>query len=151
MLRQSIERARDPAPRLAARRARVGRLARVDQLVVPLLLVDTLGPEGPTARGPPPRAVGREVHGDPEQPRVKGRPSAERREGLPGADERFLGDVARLLRIAQDVERQTVDPRAVLLDQGLERLDVAGAGTLDQGEFVEVRHGSPARPAPVTG
>src|SRR2546427_1385280 len=32
MLRQSFERARDPPPRLAARRARVGRLPWVDQL-----------------------------------------------------------------------------------------------------------------------
>src|SRR5437773_9065816 len=52
MLRQSVERAHDPAPRLDARRARVGWFLRVDQLALPLLLLDALGPERPPARHP---------------------------------------------------------------------------------------------------
>src|SRR2546427_4856872 len=96
MLRQSVERARDPPPRLAARRARVGRLPWVDQLAIPLLLLDALGPERPPARGALAGAVGRHVHGDPEQPGVEGRLSPERRERLPGADEHLLGDVPRV-------------------------------------------------------
>src|SRR2546426_6536396 len=135
MLRQSVERARDPPPRLGARRAPVGRLPWVDQLPLPLLLLDALGSERPPARGALAGAVGRHVHGDPEQPGVEGRLSPERRERLPGADEHLLGDVPRVLPVAQDVEREAVDARAIFFDQGLERGDVAGDATLDQGEI----------------
>src|SRR3989475_9827983 len=151
MLRQSVERALDSPPLLGARRTRVGRLTRVDQLAVPLLLVDALGPKGPPARGPRSGAVGRDVHGDSEQPRVEGRLPPERREPFPRADERLLGDVPRLLCVPQDVEREAVDPLTVFLDERLERRDVARAATLDPGEIAEVRHGSHVRPAPAAG
>src|SRR5206468_6182118 len=108
----------------------VGWFLRLDQLALPLLLLDALGPERPPARRPLAGPIGRHVHGDPEQPGVEGRLSPERRERLPGAEERLLGDVPRVLRVAQDVERQAVDPRAIFLDERLERRDVAGEAAL---------------------
>src|SRR2546426_2841892 len=41
--------------------------------------------------------------------------------------------------------RSTLFPYTTLFRSG----DVAGDATLDQGEIVETRHGSPARPSPV--
>ena len=143
---QSVERAPDAATLLGPLRRGVGPLARVHQRAAPFLLLHPLGAEGAPARGALARAIGRDVQRDPKEPRVERRLPPERRERLERADERLLGDVERLLAVVQDVPGETVDPLPVLLDQGLERGDVAGAHPLDQGEIVELDHGSPAPP-----
>ena len=63
----------------------------------------------------------------------------------------FQDELTRRFAVAgdEDVEGEAIDPLAVLLDERLERRHIAGAAALDQGEIVEFRHRSPARPAAV--
>src|SRR5499426_230777 len=71
------------------------------------------------------RSVPRDVHHDPEEPGVEGGVAAERRQGLEGADEGILGDVPGLFGVAQHVVGEPIGALAVLLDQRLERREVA--------------------------
>ena len=120
----------------------------IDERPVPVLLVDTLGSEGATARRVLPRAIPGDVHRDPEEPGVERGVAPERRERLEGSDEGVLRHVPRLVGVAQDVVGEPVHPLAILLDQRLEGRQVAGAAPLDQGRIVAVHLDSLARPLP---
>ncbi len=145
-LGQSGERAADSLALLDLLGVGVGRGPLIDQDPVPVLLVDALGTERAPARRVLSRAVPRDVHHDPKEPGVERGVAPERRQRLKGADEGILGDVPGLFRVAKDVVGESIDALPVLLDQGLERREIAGTASLDQGCFVRVHRDSLARP-----
>src|SRR6266542_5404693 len=132
LLRQRGQGARDALALLRAAGRDVRPRALIRHQPVPVLLRHALGPERPPARGALARSVGRHVHHDAEEPRVERRLAAERRQGLPGADEGVLRGVPGLLPVVQDVEGQPPRTIAILGDQRLECRDVAVAASLDE-------------------
>jgi hypothetical protein len=136
MLGQSLERPRDARALLGARGRGVGVFTRIGHRALPLLLRHSLGPERPPLRAALAGLVVRDVHHDPEQPRVERRLPAEGRQRLVRLDEGVLRHVPRVFLVAQDVEGQPVHALAILLDERLERRDVTAADPLDEGAVV---------------
>ena len=110
-----------PLALLGLHRRLIRARARIRHGALPLLLGDSLCAERARLRPTSPLPVGCDVHGNPEQPRVERRLTAEGRERVKRAHERLLGTVPGLLAVAQQLEGQTKHALAIPLHERFER------------------------------